>query len=376
MPISNRDHTATLMSEASTYSTQVPGLEGITIDEARALLDVEGDELEALLQRAKATRENYKGNEIRFCGITNAKSGRCAESCAFCSQSAHFDTEAPVYPLKKAETIVEEAIQADQEGAGEFSIVVSGTRLQKEEELREVESALRGIREQTSMMSCASLGLMGKADLERLRDAGLQAFHHNLETARSFHPDIVKTHSYEEEVDAIRHAKSLGLHVCSGGIFGMGESKEQRIEFLQELRDLDVDSIPLNFLNPQPGTPLEDTWDLTPEDCLKIIAVARLMMPRQEIFVCGGREVQLKEQQHRMFDAGANGTMVGNYLTTPGRGAVKDQEMLEELGLKAVGITQSDEAPDHVKKIAQTAPMAADEHAEKYHKQKSRLRVL
>jgi len=366
------------MCAAPLDRTDVPSPEGISNEEARALLEAEGEALETFLRRASATREAYKGNEIRFCGITNAKSGRCAESCAFCSQSAHFNTDAPEYPLKKSETIIEEAIKADQDGAGEFSIVVSGTRLQKEEELQEVESALRGIREQTSMMSCASLGLMGKTDLARLRDAGLQAFHHNLETARSFHPEIVKTHSYDEEVDAIKHAKDLGLHVCCGGIFGMGESKDQRIEFLSELRDLNVDSIPLNFLNPQEGTPLENTWDLSPEDCLKIIAAARLMMPRQEIFVCGGREVQLKDQQHRMFEAGANGTMVGNYLTTPGRGTVKDQEMLEELGLKAVGITQSDEAPEHVKAIAQREPLSKEEHAARYHKtkEKGRLRVL
>jgi len=366
------------MSDTQASTPSIPSPEGISIEEARQLLDVQGEELDALLARASATREAYKGNEIRFCGITNAKSGKCAESCAFCSQSAHFDTDAPEYPLKKADVIVEEAIKADEQGAGEFSIVVSGTRLQKEEELQEVETALRGIREKTSMMSCASLGLMGQQDLERLRDAGLQAFHHNLETARSFHSDIVKTHSYDEEVDAIKHAKTLGLHVCSGGIFGMGESKDQRIEFLTELRNLDVDSIPLNFLNPQPGTPLEGLWDLTPEDCLKIIAAARLMMPRQEIFVCGGREVQLKDQQHRMFEAGANGTMVGNYLTTPGRGTVKDQEMLGDLGLKAVGITQSDEAPDHVKDLAKRAPMDEEEHAARYHKpkSKSRLRVL
>src|SRR5205085_2714778 len=118
----------------------------------------------------------------------------------------------------------------------------------------------------------------------------------------------VKSHSYDDEVAAIRAAKEVGLHVCSGGIFGMGESKDQRIEFLGDLRELEVDSIPINFLNPQKGTPLEDTWDLTPEDCLRIVAVARLMMPRQEIFVCGGREVQMKHLQHRMFEAGANGT--------------------------------------------------------------------
>ncbi len=356
------------MSPRPLDDTAVPSPEGIDSARARALLDVEGADLEALLDLSRRTREAYKGNEIRFCGITNAKSGKCPEACAFCSQSAHYDTVAPEYPLKNAETIVAEAKAAESEGAGEFSIVVSGTSLKKEEELREVEAALRGMAESTSVMRCGSLGLMATDDLERLRDAGLQAFHHNLETARSFHSEIVDTHSYDEEVDAIRAAKQAGLHVCSGGIFGMGESKDQRIELLEDLRTLDVDSIPINFLNPQEGTPLEGKWELSPEDCLKIVAVARLMMPRQEIFVCGGREVQLQDQQHRMFDAGANGTMVGNYLTTPGRGAVKDNEMLEELGLRAVGITQSDDAPGHVKELAERAPLPEGEHAHRHHR--------
>jgi biotin synthase len=342
--------------------------EGIAIDEARKLLDAEGEGFEHLLARASATRDAYKGREVRFCAITNAKSGRCPEACGFCSQSFHYETNAPVYPLKAADTIVEEARRAAAEGAGEFSIVVSGTSLKKESELQEVEAALRGIAADTSLMRCASLGLMDAAGLERLRDAGLQAFHHNLETARSFHPAIVKTHSYDQEVEAIRAAKQAGLHVCSGGIFGMGETKDQRIEFLDELRRLDVDSIPINFLNPQPGTPLEDTWDLTPEECLRIIAVARLMMPRQELFVCGGREVQLQHLQHRMFDAGANGTMVGNYLTTPGRGAVKDREMLTELGLEAVGILESARAPEHVQRLAAQKPLPEEEQARRHHR--------
>jgi biotin synthase len=218
--------------------------------------------------------------------------------------------------------------------------------------------------------------LMAPDQLERLRDAGLQAFHHNLETARSFHPNIVHTHDYDAEVAAIRAAKDAGLHVCSGGIFGMGESKDQRIELLEDLRQLDVDSIPINFLNPQPGTPLEGVWDLTPEECLRIVAVARLMMPRQEIFVCGGREVQLKDLQHRMFEAGANGTMVGNYLTTPGRGAMRDIEMLDELGLVAVGITQSEQAPEHVKTLAAQQPLPSDEQARRHHRGPSRARLV
>jgi biotin synthase len=362
------------VTHGATFSSD-PQPDAISCEEARRLLDAEGEELEALLRRAGSVRDTYKGREVRFCGITNAKSGRCPEACAFCSQSAHYDTQAPEFALKSAETIVAEAQKAAAEGAGEFSIVVSGTALDRESEIREVEEALRGIASSTHMMRCASLGLMEKEGLERLRDAGLQAFHHNLETARSFHSEIVKTHTYDDEISAIRAAKEAGLHVCSGGIFGMGESKDQRIELLDELRTLDVDSIPINFLNPQAGTPLEGKWDLTPEDCLKIVAVARLMMPRQEIFVCGGREVQLKHLQHRMFEAGANGTMVGNYLTTPGRGAVKDLEMLGELGLVAVGITESPNAPAHVQALRERQPLDAEEHARKHHKNDKRARL-
>lgn len=342
--------------------------EGISAAEARLLLEVEGEALEALLGRARATREHYKGDEIRFCSITNAKSGRCGEQCGFCSQSAHFDTEAPVFPLKSAAVMVEEARRAEAEGAGEFSIVTSGTSLKKEDELREVEEALRTIAEETRLMRCASLGLMDEASLARLKDAGLQSFHHNLETARSFHPEIVKSHSWDQEAQAIRAAKQVGLHVCCGGIFGMGESLDQRVEFLEELRGLEVDSIPLNFLNPQKGTPLEGRRELTPEDCLRIVAVARLMMPRQEIFVCGGRELNLQHLQHRMFDAGANGTMVGNYLTTPGRGAVRDREMLAELGLRAVGALQSEHASERVRSLRHQQPLSRERHADKHHR--------
>lgn len=352
----------------------VPAPAGISAAEARALLYAQGDALEALLARARATREHYKGDEIRFCSISNAKSGRCGEQCGFCSQSAHFETEAPVFPLKPAATLVEEARRAEAEGAGEFSIVTSGTRLSRESEVREVEEALRIIAEQTSMMRCASIGLMDTASLRRLKDAGLQSFHHNLETARSFHGEIVKTHSWDQEASAIRAAKEVGLHVCCGGIFGMGESLDQRVEFLEQLRELDVDSLPLNFLNAQKGTPLEGRKDLTPEDCLRIIAVARLMMPAKEIFVCGGRELNLQHLQHRMFEAGANGTMVGNYLTTPGRGAVRDREMLAELGLRAVGVTQSEQVSARARAVRELVPLSREEHARRHHAEGARPR--
>ncbi|MBI1948055.1 MAG: biotin synthase BioB [Deltaproteobacteria bacterium] len=354
--------------------------EGITASEARSLLDAEGQAFEALLAHARAVRERNKGDEIRFCSISNAKSGRCGERCSFCAQSAHFDTDAPVYPLKTAAVLLEEAKRAEAEGAGEFSIVTSGTKLASEREFREVEDALRAIAEHTSLLRCASLGLMDEASLVRLKDAGLQSFHHNLETAKSFHAGVVPSHSFDDEVRAVQAAKAAGLHVCCGGIFGMGESLDQRVELLEQLRDLDVDTVPLNFLNPLPGTPLEGKRELSPEDCLRVVAVARLMMPKADIFVCGGREANLQHLQHRMFDAGANGTMVGNYLTTPGRGAIKDRELLDELGLRAVGATASAHAGERLRAVRAARPLDRAEHAHRHHREpavaRASLRVL
>jgi biotin synthase len=161
----------------------------------------------------------------------------------------------------------------------------------------------------------------------------MQSMHHNLETARSFHSTIVESHTYDEEVETIKAAKELGMYVCSGGIFGMGESWAQRVEMAEELRALDVDSVPINFLNARPGTPLEGLRELRPVDCLKIIAIYRLMLPTKDLLVCGGREMNLEDQQGSMFKAGANGVMLGNYLTTGGRALVDDHALLESLGL-------------------------------------------
>ncbi|MEW5851477.1 MAG: biotin synthase BioB [Myxococcota bacterium] len=334
----------------------IPDERGIPVAEARSLLEARGEALQKLIDRANRTREHYKGQEVRLCAITNAKSGRCPEDCGFCSQSVRYETDAPEYALKDADTIAKEAVAAWEAGAGEFSIVASGRAMTREKELVEVEKALNLIREKTSLMRCASLGLQSSESLLRLKAAGLQAVHHNLETARSHHANVVTTHTYEDEVQAVKNAKAAGLHVCSAGIFGMGEDRDQRIELLQALRDLDVDSIPLNFLNPRPGTPLAERHDLTAEDCLALIAVARLMLPTKEIFVCGGREVNLGERLDEIFLAGANGTMVGNYLTTKGRGVERDIDAIEKQGLRPVGITESSTAPSHVKALVEGNP--------------------
>ncbi len=315
------------------------GIEPISAEEGRRLIrHTGGTELEALLARAGAVRRAVHGEEVSLCGITNAKSGRCPEDCGFCSQSAHFpEADAPVYPLMYAREMAEQAKAAEGAGAREFSIVCSGTRIARESELETIEEALGLIRKESAVEPCASLGLVRKPELSRLQAAGLEHYHHNLETARSHFGNVCTTHTYDEQLETIRAAKELGLKLCSGGILGMGESPEQRVELAETLRDLGVDCVPMNFLNPRPGTPMAHLESITADECLAAVAVFRLMMPAAHIFVMGGREVNLGEKQNRIFEAGANGTMVGNYLTSAGRTPEQVVGMVEGQGLRLRG---------------------------------------
>ncbi len=308
---------------------------GIGPELALKILQLPDDQVAAIFPYTTALRERYFGNKVKLCSIVNAKSGACPEVCGFCPQSSDFKgAESPVYPLMSPEQIASVAQDSENNGSREFSIVTSGRGMTRERELQMVEEALHEIGETTKVEKCASLGLVSKETLQRLKGAGLTNYHHNLETARSHFPSIVKTHSYDEEVAAVKAAKEVGLRVCSGGIFGMGETIEQRVEFIFEVKELGVDNFPINFLNPRPGTPLEDVHDLSPYDCLRIIAAARLAMPAQNIFVLGGREVNLKAMQSSIFLAGANGTMVGNYLTTLGTAPNDTVQMIEAMGLE------------------------------------------
>jgi biotin synthase len=307
---------------------------GVSKEEAEAItaLTDEGD-LTLLFETADSIRLSQKGNAVNTCGITNARSGSCPEKCNFCSQSAFFKTAAPRYKTKTADTIVEEAKQAAAYGVREFSIVMSGRAVTARRDLNILKDAFSRIRAETGVQTCASLGLMSREHLAELKAAGMQSMHHNLETARSYHDQIVETHTYDDEVETIKAAKDLGMYVCSGGIFGMGESWEQRVELGLDLRALNVDSVPVNFLNPRPGTPLAERHDLSPIDCLKIIAVLRLIMPTKDIIVCGGRKINLGNRQIDIFRAGANGLMMGNYLTTAGEAVGQDWKLMEEQGM-------------------------------------------
>ncbi len=302
----------------------------LTEEEALAVLQARGAELSALLAGAHRIKEHHFGSRVELCSIINAKSGRCAENCAFCAQSAHHATAAPVYPLKSRDEIVAGARQAAAEGSRCYGIVTSGTRPSPGAELDAVLAAIAEIRATTPIEPSASLGILDKTTARALADAGCATYHHNLETARSFFPSICTTHDYEEDVETVRVARAAGMKVCCGGIFGLGESLAQRAELAFTLRELSVDSVPLNFLNPVPGTPLEGRHDLTPMDCLRIIALFRYLLPDRRISVCGGRESNLREFQSWIFLAGASGTMVGNYLTTQGRDRDTDLQMLRD----------------------------------------------
>ena len=308
--------------------------------EALDLLDLE--ELAALPEQhvldiipgANAIREHFFGNQVHLCCIANGKSGKCSEDCAFCSQSAHAETSAPVYPLMSMEEMFQGAAYAQENGIHRYSIVTSGGRLPKKEVrvVAEAFSRMSG----TGVQFCASLGILDSMDFSVLKQAGLTRYHHNLETAESHFKKICTTHAYEDRVQTIREAKKAGLSVCAGGLFGVGETDQQVLELGLALRDLDVDSVPVNFLIPIPGTLLEKSSGLSPLRCLKIIALLRYTLGGKEIVVCGGRAVNMGELHPLVFYAGASGIMTGNYLTAPGRSPGDDHAMIRNLGLSTV----------------------------------------
>ena len=308
--------------------------QGVPPERAIEISKLNGVDLYTLFDLTNRMREKFKGNEINLCSIINAKSGLCPEDCSFCSQSVHHNANIDIYPLVNPSRIFDAALDAVKNGAREFSIVTSGKAITDKRELEAISTSIREMKQKLPMNRCASLGLMDMESLRVLKDSGLQCYHHNLETARSFFPEVCTTHDYDEDVEAIQVAKELGFRVCCGGIFGLGETWEQRVELAFTLKELDVDSIPINFLNPIKGTKMEEANHLTPMECLKIIALCRCVHPKRDITICGGREVNLRDLQSMMFLAGANGTMIGNYLTTSGRPSEEDLTMIKDLGLR------------------------------------------
>ncbi len=307
-------------------------MKGIDASEALAILDAEGPDLADVLARASRVRRERRGREVILCAILNAKSGACPEDCAFCAQSSVSRAAIERHPLVEAAAMIRASREAAGDGAARFSIVTSGKRLAGNREIASVCEALGSIAREGRVEPCASLGILGRSVLERLRDAGLSRYHHNLETAESFYRRICTTRAWSESVKTIEAAKEAGLRTCSGGLFGLGETNEQRVELLEAIRSLEVDSVPLNFLHPVEGTPLAGLQELSALDGVRITAAARLMMPGGEIRIAGGREVNLRDLQSWLLLAGADGLMIGGYLTTAGRRVEDDVRMIEDAG--------------------------------------------
>ncbi|MBI5426692.1 MAG: biotin synthase BioB [Nitrospinae bacterium] len=310
--------------------------EGIDREQALLVGTLDREELLYLFQGTDRIRDRFKGPDVKICSIVNAKSGKCPEDCGFCAQSSKFKTDSPEYGLLDVDKIVAAAKEAEAFGSNEFSIVTSGTAVDDRKELDVLKEAIRRIKAETSLEVCCSLGLMSLENLKELKSAGLDRFHHNLETAASHFDKIVTTHSYRDEMQAVRNAGEAGLKVCVGGIFGMGETYAQRVELAFDIRDMKTDSFPINFLKPLPGTALEHLDHLDYHEALRTIALLRLVLPAIDLFVCGGREEILGQGQELLFSAGANGILGGNYLTTKGQDPKKDIAMIENLGLRPV----------------------------------------
>ncbi len=309
--------------------------ERLSYEEGCRLIQAEGADIIDLISSANRVRQHFCGDQINLCSISNAKSGNCSENCSFCAQSAYHGTAIDTYPLTSSEKLVSEAKTAASHNAEAFGIVVAWWGLREGPDLDAILERIRALSSAGHTRTDASLGIIAERKIAvQLKEAGLAFYNHNLETARSFFPNICTTHSYDERLKTIQYCKEAGMGICSGGIFGMGESLDQRIELAVALQELDVDVVPLNFLNAIKDTPLEDLPPLQPMEILKIIAVYRLMMPSKDIMTAGGRELHLRDLQSWMFTAGASHTLIGNYLTTSGRKSDDDLRMIEDLGLK------------------------------------------
>ncbi len=301
-------------------------------DELKAVLDASEEQLPELLSAAFKVRRHYYGKRVRIHVLQNAKSGLCPEDCHYCSQSSVSDAPIDRYPFMSKKQLLEGAKAAKAAGAVRYCIVNSG-RGPTNKEIDEIAEAVREIRETVGINICCSLGLMSEDKALKLKDAGVGRVNHNLNTSRAHHPDIVTTHSYDDRVATLENVKHAGIGTCSGGIIGMGESDQDIIDLALTLRAMDIDSIPVNFLNSIPKTPFAERRELTPQRCLKTLCLFRFVNPTKEIRVAGGREVNLRSLQPLALYP-ANSIFVNGYLTTPGQEASDAHRMIEDLGFE------------------------------------------
>jgi len=307
----------------------------ISRDEALWLFDLEESaDIFDLLSWANRIREHFKGNKIHLCSIVNIKAGGCSENCRFCAQSALYQTDSPRYGLIEDEPVQTAAKEAKANGVTALGLVAAWRGLEEGPVLDEVCRHFETLKQSGMARPDAALGMIKtQAVADRLKAAGCECYNHNLESSRRFFPQVCTTHTYDERVQTIQHLKAAGIKICSGGILGMGETRPDRCELAFSLKELGAHVVPLNFLNPIPGTPFGNREPLPPMEILKSIACFRFILPRQELKVAGGRTVNLRDLQSLVFMAGASALMVGNYLTTLNQPVEKDLQMLKDLGL-------------------------------------------
>ncbi len=322
------------MQEIIALADKVLAGEEITKQEAEFLINVSDEDTMLLLAMADKIRQKYAGNEVDCCAILNGRSGKCSENCKFCAQSAHYNTGVKEYPLLSEEEIFAAAEKAKAAGAVRFSVVTSGRGQSKADDFDNICRVLKRIKTELGIEVCASLGILTLEQAKKLKEVGVTRYHSNLETAGSYFPDICTTHTYEDKFVTIKNAQAAGLRVCSGGILGLGETPQQRVEMAFTLKELGIDSVPLNLLTPIPGTPFANNAPITPLEILRTFAVYRFILPHAQIRTAGGREVNLRDLQALALNGGASGIMIGGYLTTAGRGTEKDLRMLSDLGRK------------------------------------------
>lgn len=305
-------------------------LQGKEISKEEALKLVTAP-LQDLCSYADEIRKHFCGNTFNMCTIINGKSGRCSENCKYCAQSAHYCTKIEEYPLLDSDTIVEQAHYNDDRGVLRYSIVTSGKAL-NDAEIENVCQSIRRIKEETNVKVCVSFGLLNAKQFEKIKQAGVERVHNNLETSRNNFPNVCTTHTFDDKIKAIKSAQSVGLNVCSGGIMGLGETMEDRIDLALSVRELGIKSIPINLLNPIPNTPYENNPILTNDEMCRIVAIFRFINPKSFIRLAGGRGL-LEDFGKRCFQSGANAVISGDMLTTTnGMTIEKDMQMVKSLG--------------------------------------------
>jgi biotin synthetase len=287
-----------------------------------------------LYAAANSIREKFCGDKLDTCSIINARSGKCSEDCKWCAQSAKHKTGIETYPIKAEDEVLDCAVQNDIKGVKRFSMVTSGRKVEKAE-MEKFCKMYNNIREKTGLKLCASMGLIGREEMLMLKEAGVSRYECNLETASSFFSELCTTHTSEEKKATLRLAKECGMEICSGGIIGMGESMEQRVELACELRELKVKSVPINILNPIKGSALENAKPLSEEEILTTMAVFRFVLPDAFIRFAGGRINMSPSLQKKALQSGINASLVGGLLTTPGSNINEDYKMFETLGYDA-----------------------------------------